>query len=539
MCYGNDDSSSSSSTSSPANTTSSTLLLWAANRLAAEPKNEIDADMMPPPTTTLPLNIRRSSLTGLLSCSPTDQISPPILKSELIDENSQSSILSTGGPDTMSHDSMDHFPSESSMDNSNGPSVIMPPTPMEIILQKNTALTSAFASTLNQNTLMGIATNGVDLRVKQEDMVAHIQEMVNQNSTDNSDVVPMFVGNANNVTDVMFNNPMRQLNTPMATNATTEQQIQHTLDQTNTFSTTHQSLMTEAGTAAGTLNHILSYPNSVPSNILNTSPTNNSPLSQDVMLNSQPAAAMTTPMINPNATPSPLAPVTIQSESDIILNPTISPTMMCNPNGDALTNQVAIGDSPMLSANISTTQQTTTSDAILTNLMQPMSIKQSANEVKNMILNAAADILSSEPHSITTETTMNALISFSQEQATSSTAPVQGATSPKLLSIHDGQSVQHFENTATQSLTNILSRSDSNSSVVVLAGDNQLIQNVVAAAAAQNATEIIQNQIPAETMLNHVIPNTISNPLIGVHQGSSPPTSNLNSAQQSYLNGLQ
>lgn len=528
MCFATNDDSSSSSSSSPGNATA--LMLW-ANRLS-EPKNERDAGMMPPPATTLPLNIRRSSLTGMLSCSPTDQISPPILKAELMDESSQSSILSAGGPETMSHDSMDHFPSENSMDSSNGPT-IMPPTPMEIMMHKSTGLSSAFQPTMDQR-LMEMATNVVDLRVKQEEMVAHIQEMVNRNSADNTDV-SMFVGNPNNATDVLFSNPMRALETPVPVNATTEQQIQQSLEQTNTFSTTHQTLMTEAG-SAGSLSHILSYPNAVPSNIL--SPSSSSPLSQDVMLNSQPASAITGPMLAANAPQANLA-VTTQSESDIILNPTISPTMMCNPSGDPgslIASQVTIGDSPILPAAIPTTQQTTTSDAILTNLMQPMSIKQTAVEVKNMILNAAADILSSEPTSINPETTMNALISLSQEQSSSSSSSGQSSSSPKLLSIHDGQSVQHFENPAT--ITNILARSDSNSSVVVLAGDNQLIQNVVAAAAAQNATEIIQNQIPADAMLNHVIPNTIT-PLMNVHQSPSPPNGNLTSMQQSYLNGLQ
>lgn len=569
MCYTNDDSSSSSSSSpvtANASTSCSALMLW-ANQLN-EPKNERDAGMMPPPTTTLPLNIRRSSLTGMFSCS--DQISPPVLKSEIMDENSQSSILSTG-PETMNHDSMDHFANENSMDGSNSaPSQVnmMTATPLELIMQKNVALSNVFQPNIDQNSLMEIASNVVDLRVKQEEQIAaQIQELVNQNSSDNADmlvavnqpgvdaVFGQTVATATNSTtaDVMFNNSMNSMGQNVV--AATPTEMQQALEQ-NAFAT-HQGLMTEAGTA-NAMNHILSYPNGVQSlspNILSTSPTSNSPLSQDVMLNSQPAAAL-----NGNAsTISPIVPITTsQSESDIIMNPTISPTMMCHTtNGDAnnlMSNAVAMNESAMLAATMPTTQQPSTSDAILTNLMQPMSIKQSPVAVKNMILNAAADILSSEPNSITTETTMNALMSLNsaplcaQDRSSPTLSSTQASSSPPNVSLLSQPTTammmpnhHHFESPATQSIANILTNNDSTSSVVVLAGNNQLIQNVVAAAAAQNATEIIQNQIvPAETMLNNfAMPNHMSPQMINVQSTPSAATAGLNQVQQNFLNNLQ
>lgn len=581
MCYANDDSSSSSSSSpnaANASTSCSALMLW-ANQLN-EPKNERDAGMMPPPATTLPLNIRRSSLTGMLSC--TDQISPPVLKSEIMDENSQSSILSTG-PDTMSHDSMDHFANENSMDGSNSASSqvnMLAATPLELIMQKGAALSGAFPPTIDQSSLMEIASNVVDLRVKQEEqIVAQIQELVNQNSSDNTDMlgvtrpvvdsVPMFVQTAATAStataaDVMYNNSMNAMGPSVVTAPPTDRQMQQALDQTNAFPS-HQGLMTEAGTATA-INHILSYPSAVQTlspNVMSTSPTSNSPLSQDVMLNSQPLNASSNMLNGGNGSAiapiAPIAPiVTAQSESDIIMNPTISPTMMChNTNADTnnlLSNAVTMGDTAMLAATLPTAPPPSTSDAILTNLMQPMSIKQSPVAVKNMILNAAADILSSEPNSITTETTMNALMSLNsapmcaQERSSPTLSSTQAASSPPNVSLLSQSTTammmpnhHHFESPTTQSIANILTNNDSTSSVVVLAGNNQLIQNVVAAAAAQNATEIIQNQIvPAETMLNNfAMPNHIAPQMINVQSTPSAATAGLNQVQQNFLNNLQ
>lgn len=476
---------------------------------------------------------------------------------------------------------MDHFANENSMDGSNANSSqvnMLAATPLELIMQKNAALSNVFQPTIDQNSLMEIASNVVDLRVKHEEQIAaQIQEMVNQNSSDNVDMmsgvnrpvvdtVPMFAQTAvttvNPTTaDVMFNNSMGQ---NVVTATPTEHQMQQALDQTNAFPP-HRGLMTEAGTAT-TMNHMLSYPGAVQSlspNILSSSPTSNSPLSQDVMLNSQPAAALNTQpnMINGcNASSiDPIVITTTQSESDIIMNPTISPTMMChNTSGDAnnlMSNSVTMGDPAMMAATLPTPQQQpTTSDAILTNLMQPMSIKQSPVAVKNMILNAAADILSSEPHSITTETTMNALMSLNsapmcaQDRSSPTLSSAQTSSSPPNVSLLSQPTTammmpnhHHFESPATQSIANILTNNDSTSSVVVLAGNNQLIQNVVAAAAAQNATEIIQNQIvPAETILNnYAMPNHISPQMINVQSTPSGATAGLNQVQQNFLNNLQ
>lgn len=472
--YGNDESRSMSPTSSPvlknAPATCSTLMLW-ANHLK-ETSNKIDAGIMPPPATTLPLNIRRSSLTGLLSCASNDQSSPPMLKAEILDENSQNSILSTGAESL--HDTIDYV-SENSMDASN-PATLMSSSPMDLMVANSFPAPPPLMTISSTSPI-----NVVDLRVKQEDsMTAQIQDLVHPTlgeppklipgvavpdpsllapfgRTKLNDLkvqvndVPMF--NATTTTDVMLNNNLGSMNHVVVPPLTTNQQMQQTMEQqSNVFA--QQGIMTEAGTANG-LNHMLSFPSStqaISPNILSTSPTN--PLSTDVMLNSQSIPTINT---SPNALLT-VEPVNNPSiESDIIMNSTISPTMMCtNTSSDPATllpSAVAIGDTPAMLAP-PTTQQPT-SEAILNNLIQPMSIKQSDAAVKNMILNAAAEILSSEPNSITPETATNALIEH----------------------VMNTEQTPQTTNASPPSITNILTHSDSTSSVVVLAGSNKLIQN--------------------------------------------------------------
>lgn len=547
MAFGRDDTCSNSPSPpsvlrSQMEAQTNTFMLWAKHMQDA---NKIDAvSLMPPPATTLPLNIRRTSFSsGLLPCGSVDQSSPPILKSEILDENSQNSILSTGA-DTINHDSMDTFGNENSMDASNSAPLIQQ-TPLEMIMQKNVDLTNPFAPALNQTAMMNITStsptiNVVDLRVKQEDdLSVQMQDMVNpvvlnENSNSNflssfaapkmSDLkvqvndLPMFGASPSalsNSPEVLLRNSLNAMKAGVP--LVSDQQLQQAADQqTSVFST---PIMTEAGTAAG-LNQMLSFPNAtqaISPNMLATSPTNPSPLSADVMLNSQ--------SINPlNTSPTMLAvksagPSTIvsnlQTESDIIMNPTISPTMMCTNTAaetPLIAGNVAIADAPMLTAP---NQQ---SDSLLmNNLMQPMSIKQSDAAVKNMILNAAAEILSSEPNSITAETTTNALMSLNTE------SNVQ-------------QNVQHVN--SPPSITNILTHTDSTSSVVVLAGNNKLIQNVVEAAMVQNA-DIIQNHVVSadNVQMGNFVP---SSQVVNVQPSTTSALSaNLSPVQQSLLNNIQ
>lgn len=564
-----DSSSSSSAKSTPMS--NNTLMLWTHH--LGEPKNEImDAGMMPPPTTTLPLNIRRTSLGNLLTAA--DQISPPILKCEIMDENSQGSIISNG-PELMSHESMDHYGSENSLDGSNSAHTpeqlqnmtIMNSSPLGLLLQKNVEMTTAaFSTPMDQSeavTLMDIDStplNCVNLRVKQEqEIAAQIQELVtNPSTTANTaslltkineikaqvEATPLYTASTaatDNETDAMFANELANLNTAVNAITTTNQLNQNVYEA--------QVLMTEAGTAAAALNEILTYPsntNAVAPRILSPSPPSTSPLASDVMLNAASAASISSGALIPSAvgTSSALSPLTInQPESDIILNPTISPTMMCTTTGDTnplLNSQVTVGDPTILTVTLPTTTSQTNS-AYFNNLMQPLTMK--TNAVKNMILNAAADILSSEPNSINPETTMNALMSLNTAPLmTQENQPIPQPTTLAvttanltggIVSMPNGTqqttagSVQphhSYESQATQSLTNMLPSNTNTSSVVVLAGSNDLIQNVVAAA-TQSGTNII----PASN-------TSIVNSFVDSQMLANTATAN---ATQNFLNNLQ
>lgn len=514
-----------------------TLMLWAKH---LKDSNKHDAvSLMPPPTTTLPMNIRRSSFSsGMLgTCSSSDQISPPLLKSEILDENSQNSMHSNGA-DSLNHDSMDTFNNDNSID-ANSQGAIMTQSPLDIIMQ---------GPVMNQTGLLNMSStspiNVVDLRVKQEEeLSAQMQDLVNPVMNENSNTsfmtpftaandlkiqvneVPMYNAQSNLLAtspESMLRNSFNAMNCKTATAMVTDSQMQTAIDQqTNVYNA--PSIMTEAGTASG-LNHMLSFPTTtqaISPNILATSPTNQSPLSADVMLNSQPINPMNnSPTLMTVKSANNLATginSCIQTESDIIMNPSISPTMMCNnPSNESsslMPNNVAMPDAPMLTAPTQPASET-----LLNNLIQPMTIEQSNAAVKNMILNAAAEILSSEPNSITHETTTNALMSLNAETSQSQTS--QHSSSP--------------------TITNILTHTDSTSSVVVLAGNNKVIQNVVEAAIVQNAHEIIQNHVvPADSIQMGTFAQNSQVVNVQPVTTASAAAANLSPAQQSLLNNIQ
>lgn len=434
-------------------------MLW-ANHLK-ETSNKIDAGIMPPPS-TLPLNIRRTSLTGLMSCGVADQSSPPILKAEILDENSQNSLLSANGDNSL------EYVNDNSMDVSATASLMPPPSALDIMSNPFQAPSSSLMSMQSTSPI-----NVVDLssRVKQEDddLPASMTDLANPNLCEESAKLIAAAGTGSSfmepfgrsklndlkVSDVpMFSAPPADV--MLGTNLTlsslgADSCLQQAIVQSPAvFGPT--SIITDANvTPNTTINHILSFPNvsqTIAANCLSANPTNPSPLTGDVMLNAQIPTMNTSPnaLLNVEA-----GSVSRSIETDIIM--TSSPTLLCGQNaadaGTLITSPVSIGsDNPLL------TPPQPNSGGLLNNLIQPISIKQSDAAMKDMILNAAAEILSSEPNSITPETTTNALMSLSTEQA-QPTPP--HATPP--------------------SITNILTHSDSTSSVVVLAGNNKLIQN--------------------------------------------------------------
>lgn len=286
---------------------------------------------MMPPPQTLPMG-RRSS-------SSTEQLSPPILnslKAELMDETSQNSESSF-------HSNENSMDSTALYTNSG--------QNMEII-DENMSINNFLIQQQQQQQQCIVPTTSdvIDLRVQQEQQRQQQQQLYSdQNYLSNLEV---------NVQQLKLQQVEANLFSQQLTSPNSQQQAN--------FNVTE----------------IIDSPN-------------HSPLSQDIILNSQ---SVVVSLQNDDLASQQQG---INMSSDIILNSTVSPTMMCQTSPD-----------PMLNTITSMNQQ---SQEIILNTMLPSVAlhKQPSVAVKNMILNAAAEILTSQQtHTpITTGGPMNELIS--------------------------------------------------------------------------------------------------------------------------------
>lgn len=402
------------------------LMIWTTSM---EPIHEIDSGMMPPPS-TLPLSVRRPSSAGNMLG---EQTSPPLMKTELNDESSQSSL-----PDTMNHDTLDRMTiNENSMDGSAMKDIYvqhrirkrsidimdsnsMMGTPVEMLIHDSNSL-SSFTSDGQINLMQ--SPEIVDLRIKQEQMAAQLQfELASKADADLNQSVNKFLSNldSNSLSPRVDSVAAALYSNNSNNNDALLQEINNINNLATTNSVMNQSnfghtLMTEANPATS-LNQILSYPQNPNNESMMDTSSNHS---HDVILNSQPAASINSPngitMLS-----SPNVNAEHNMSSDVILNPSVSPSMMCQ-SADSIPPQVTsvLVCHPM--------QQQSPQDTLLSNLMQTDSIhipRTSPVAVKNMILNAAADILSSQPSQISAENTINALISLnSSPMITQATGP--------------------------------------------------------------------------------------------------------------------
>lgn len=482
--------------------------LWNQN---SEPKSEIDSGMMPPPSLP-PITVRRASLVSNMT---NDQISPPIcgLKAELMDENSQNSM----GSD---QNSRDRFPSsnENSIDNSmysldkrrdSAIDMMEENSNMSIIVNDNTMDVSSLRMNQFNNSHIDILSNAddlkvIDLCVKQEQIVAQIQNLVQNNQNQ------------------ILSNSVNQMNTQLDnssmynTNQTNSNAVfgSHMISTTSTTTspTIYESLCRETG--VNRMNQILEMPQTHQSNDIESnssdsmmgSPTssNRSPHAQDIILNSQSSVLNGNDNLQSVLPPSSTNPQSQHSISpDIILNPSVSPSMMCQAVTDAnlLSPQGALSN-PILNTlpNIPTistipTITQTTQDAILNNLIpsvisQPsesqqmhMSCKMTPVAVKNMYLKAANEILTSQP----TESTINALISMDQtmyNETQSNVGNVSQNNMQTMSSMYNGQDqmTNHQLMTAT----------------MVTTAQNNL-------AAQQEAENVMQMNNVSMSLLNQVV----------------------------------
>lgn len=273
---------------------------------------------------------------GRRSSSSTEQLSPPILnslKAELMDETSQNSESSF-------HSNENSMDSTALYTNSG--------QNMEII-DENMSINN-FLIQQQQQRIVPTTSDVIDLRVQQEQQRQQQQQLYSdQNYLSNLEV---------NVQQLKLQQVEANLFSQQLTSPNSQQQAN--------FNVTE----------------IIDSPN-------------HSPLSQDIILNSQ---SVVVSLQNDDLASQQQG---INMSSDIILNSTVSPTMMCQTSPD-----------PMLNTITSMNQQ---SQEIILNTMLPSVAlhKQPSVAVKNMILNAAAEILTSQQtHTpITTGGPMNELIS--------------------------------------------------------------------------------------------------------------------------------
>lgn len=276
---------------------------------------------------------------GRRSSSSTDQLSPPLLntlKSELMDETSQNSESSF-------HSNENSMDSTALYTTNSGPN-------MEIMNENSMIVSNNFMIQQQQQQIVPTTSEVIDLRVQQEQQRQQLYSEQNYLSNLESNVQQLKL-------QVEANLFSQQL-------ATTSSQQQQ-----STFNVTE----------------------------ISDSP-NHSPLSQDIILNSQ---SVVVSLQNDVLTTQQQQQQGINMSSEIILNSAVSPSMMCQTSPD-----------PMLNTMSSMNQQ---SQETIMNTMLPSVVlhKQPSVAVKNMILNAAAEILTSQQTQtpITTGGPMNELIS--------------------------------------------------------------------------------------------------------------------------------
>lgn len=417
-------------TDETSNSSSHSIILW--NNM--DIKNGLDSGMMPPPS-VLPTITRRAS-GNLLSAS--DQMA---VKAELLDENSRTS---------MTTDSMDRFPNAIDTGIEQNQSLFSSHSNIELIEDD----TNISMIVNNSNTMEGISSGFpthnnhisglkvMDLRVKQEQLITNnlnvnnncpnlsIDQFVDNNSVSSilsssptqSDVekfIPnlsevnhaqliatnnvvnnLFGNTTTNSTNILFPQNVNNLNQMHISVQNTEETFQQMLEQQHSNHSPIDSLMNS--------------PNS----------TIRSPLSQDIILNNPALTLMsgTTHQHQPEHTV--LSP-------EIILNPTVTPSLMChqsptvNDSNNLLSPHTSMMNTQIISNSLIEQQQNQSTIHTLisqqqhhhsTNTIPHITRKTPSVAVKNMILNAAAEILTSQQTCVETQSTIDALISLNEQQ---------------------------------------------------------------------------------------------------------------------------
>lgn len=370
---------------------------WASiNGSCIEPKMELDdamGMMPPPPTTTIPMGVRRSSASSTML---NDQISQ--LKTEIMDENSSHS----------QSDSLDRFP------------VVVPPTVESMV--NNSVIEHNFHNVRKQSMAVMDMRN---LPMLQTNNFTTQQQMIQSGS----ETVDKFISN---ITANMPSNGEPSIadfvHAAAVAAAVTEQPVQVPVQMTHMI-TNLSSPQAESPTSMER-----SRSNSMSNSSASSQSPNNgfesSSISHDVILNSNASLML-------NSSP----PTTSQQQaehitSDIIMNSSVAPTVLC-PQADPMTlNQVAMATSILndiaaaqnqdqvtsnlinniMGSNATTQQQVvSTSDSAAISVM--MSLTESQSQVSQMLNNQPAVL------------NPNTLVNMLHQQPTLGNVPVPATNS--------------------------------------------------------------------------------------------------------------
>lgn len=314
-----------------------------------ETKHEIDLGMMPPPITTqIPMGLRRSSLSGTTPMITDQQLvhlnsvanAEATLKSELLDENSSHTpltaealhspeVLNPRSPNGLQYRA--HYTRKTSMDtimyDQSNPGFPVPATAAAAVDLDPAAVAVAVELAVKNEIVKHVVQQHQQPQ-QQQQQAANVHKLINDLTKSTS--VVSSIGNSE---------PALFASSPVIDHALTDilQQKVGVLSHTHS----HPHPLAPATATNNALKRGISLSNNNSSSSLSGSENspNSSPITQDIILNSEPAAVLGAglPMQQLATVPAgPVANSTSTLSTDIIMNPAVSPsTILCSANGAA------------------------------------------------------------------------------------------------------------------------------------------------------------------------------------------------------------
>lgn len=320
---------------------------WPTIGSCIEPKMEIDdamGMMLPPPTTTIPIGIRRTSASSTIL---NDQIAQ--LKTEIMDENSSHS----------SSESLDRFP-------------VVPPT-----VENMTNIDHSFRNVHKQNIAVMDMRN---LPILQNTNFSTQQQLIQRGS----ETVDKFISN------ITVNIPSDEpsiadfVHAAAVAAAVSDKPVQVPVQMTQLI-TNRSSPQSDSSTSleqgvSNSMTNSSTSPQSSNSGFEST-------ISHDIILNSNSAASI---MIN-TATSTTSEQQAERITSDIIMNSSVAPTILCPQTDPISLNQVAMATSLLSNIAVEQTQDQETTN-LINNIMctnAPQQVVSTSGSAINVMMSLA------------------------------------------------------------------------------------------------------------------------------------------------------